>query len=122
MPLFGRQKSQPTLPAARTIPPLNPAIFHSIHVKLIAAGGADSEADIAAGVATAIFNVGNQYLDRVGDGRAARTFQGRFASRSRDDRSAADNMIDWFIAYSPGTQEWLTTLVGRLTDVLSRPA
>jgi len=123
MPLFGRDRAVSAAPrVARTIPTLNPDFFRKIHESLLRNGGTDSQADIAAGVANAIFNTGATYLDRVGDRRGERDFAARFDGRSPTDPGAADAMIDWLLAHDPGTQEFLTTLIGRLSDVLSRPA
>lgn len=122
MPLFGGRKKPVRTPASRSIPRLDPDFYSSIHERLVANGGSDSANEIAYGVGNAIFNKGMDYFDRLGDRRAMREFAGRFEDRSPSDTAAADEMIDYLISHSQESEEWLSTLVGRLDEVLSRPA
>lgn len=121
MAVFGRDRKQPAH-STRDIPTLNPGFYRSVHKALLRNGGSDSEGEIAAGVANAIFNTGRNYLDRVDDRRGLRDFEDRFGFRDAGDRDSADEMLDWLIGRDPGTQDFLGTLLGRLQDVLSRPA
>lgn len=118
--MFGR-KVQPRT-TARTVPTLNPIYYAEIHSALLANGGSDTLADVAAGVANAVFNTAMNYFDKLDDHRAASDFAGRFENSGREDMLSADSMIDFLSAYDAGTQEFITTLLGRLKDVLSKPA
>lgn len=122
MPLFGRKKQEPSSPALRSLPRLDPDFYVSIHERLVANGGTDSAGEIAYGVGNAIFNKGMEYFDRLGDRRAMRDFASQFEGRSPSDMAAADRMIDYLVSHSRESEEWLSTLVSRLDDVLSRPA
>src|SRR4051794_25499396 len=97
---FGKKRVTPQVPArpnSRTIPQLDPGFFTDIHNRLIRNGGTDSEQEIAAGVANAIFNVGSRTLTELNDRRAVRDFNALFEDRSADSPGAADDMIDWLI-------------------------
>jgi hypothetical protein len=72
-------------------------------------------------VGNAVFNTGSRYLKRLGERPAQNEFENLFSVRDPGDRDVADRMIDWLIVYDASTEEFLTTLVGRLQDVLSRP-
>ncbi len=129
MGLFGKNKTrspvQPSRPASRTIPTLEPDYFQSIHVRLAANGGSDSATEIAYGVGTAIFNTALTYFQKTNSSYVKRDFEALFGSRSRDDRGAADRMIDFLIARDPvlaGDSSFLPPLLKRLDEVLSRPA
>jgi hypothetical protein len=123
MPLFGRSKPHAgSSPRWRTVSRLYPNFYTSIHTRLVANGGSDSEAAIAAGVANALYNTAENLLERLDDRRALTELRRKFENRDPQDGSAADRIIDWLVAYSHGTDEWIPTLLGRLDDVLSRPA
>jgi hypothetical protein len=86
-------------------------------------GGNDPPAAIAFGVGNAVFNTINHYLERLGDRKGANVFVGLFGGRTPEETDAADLMIDWITAKEGGkTPEFISTLIGRLGDVLSRPA
>lgn len=46
----------------------------------------------------------------------------RFEDREPSQQAAADDMIAYLIREDRGNEEWITALLGRLSDVLSRPA
>lgn len=121
MPLF-RRKQETTAgpPPDRRIPRLEPTYYEEIHAALHGNGGSDSVADIAFGVANAIENIGHKLLQ--GEPWNARKFDSRFGSHSKEDLSAADEMIDWLIWWDGSAQEPLETVLGRLKEVLSKPA
>lgn len=127
MGLFGKKTAatQPSRPASRTIPTLDPDYFESIHQRLIANGGSLSSTAIAAGVGNAIYNTGSSYLEKTYATRAARDFEALYGDRSQNDRTAADRMIDFLITQDPTIQSgdgaFLATLLTRLNDVLSKP-
>lgn len=128
MGIFGKKQPpvQPPRPANRTISTLEPEYFESIHTRLIANGGSDSSTEIAYGVGNAIFNTGSNYLEKTHASKALRDFEALYGDRSPEDRSAADRMIDFLVTHDSsiqvGESGFLTTLLGRLDDVLSRPA
>ena len=128
MGLFSKKEppSQPPRPASRTLPILEPQFFESIHERLVANGGSDSSTEIAVGVGNAIFNTGMKFLQQTNASKASRDFEALYGDRSPQDRGAADRMIDFLVAHDPSVQSgesgFLGTLIGRLDDVLSRPA
>lgn len=123
MGLFSKRTPavQPPTPATRTIPLLYPEYFDSIHTRLIANGGSNSASEIAVGVANAIFNTAGRVLH----GSDARDFEELYGHTPRNEH-AADRMIDFLITVDAGWQAgeggWIGTLLGRLDEVLSRPA
>lgn len=122
--MFGRRRDRASTGggAVRTIEQLNPAYYERVQQRLrLWSAPDDSLAGVATSTANAIFNVGMSYFDRMGDQRAARAFDERFGNRAAGDMSAADQMIDYLAAYDASTQEFLTTLLGRLEDVAGRP-
>ncbi len=128
MPLFAKKQPpmQPQRPQYRTIPTLEPDYFESIHRRLIANGGSDSATEIAYGVGNAIYNTGSDFLRKVYASRALHDFETLYGHRSSTDRTAADRMIDFLLTHDRNLQSaesgFLTTLLRRLDDVLSRPA
>lgn len=128
MGLFGKKLPpvQPSRPASRTIPTLEPDFFESIHRRLVANGGSDSSTNIAFGVGNAIFNTGSNYLQKTFASKALKDFEALYGDRAPDDRGAADRMIDFLVTHDSSVQSgeggWLGTIVTRLDDVLSRPA
>ena len=125
MGLFGnRTPIQPPRPDARAIPQLDPDYFESIRDRLVGSGGSATVTDVAASVANAIYNTGLRFLQNTNRG-AARDFEKLYEGRGDDDRSAADRMIDFLVAEFPdvqGKDGFVSTLLARLDDVLSRPA
>jgi hypothetical protein len=118
---------QPPTPRTRTIPLLWPDYYASIHERLVANGGSDSPDEIAYGVGNAIFKTGMKALSSGAWGQAAiRDFETLYGDRPADDKLASDHMIDYLVTFNPAWQAgeggWLGTLLGRLDDVLSRPA
>jgi hypothetical protein len=105
---------------------MEPEYFESIHTRLGANGGSDSSTEIAYGVGNAIFNTGSNHLEKTYAAKALRDFEALYGDRSPQDRSAADRMIDFLVTHGSSVQVgeggFLTTLLGRLNDVLSLPA
>ena len=125
MGLFGgRTPVQPPRPDARAIPQLDPEYFDSIRDRLTASGGSATSTEVAASVANAIYNTGIRFL-QSSNRSAARDFQRLYEDRSDGDTGAADRMIDFLVTEYPGAQGrdgFVSTLLARLDDVLSRPA
>lgn len=128
MGIFGKKTppTQPPRPATRTIPQLDPDFFESIQSRLAANGGSESVDNIAFGVGNAIFNTGSKYLQQTYANKQLKDFVALYDDRVPQDRSAADRMVDFLVTYEPTIQSgeagWLGTLLGKLDDVLSRPA
>lgn len=117
--MFGHKKS---LGVTRSIPTLNPDYYIEIHRAITANGGTDTVTEVAAGVANAMYNTGMTYFEKLGDRRARRSFETRFETRARGDVTVADSVIDFLLAYDPSTEEFIRTLLGRLREVLGKPA
>ena len=116
--MFGKKKSQR---AAISIPELFPSFFKDIHEQLIANGGSDTEQEIGFGVGNAIFNQAMNIYERTNDMRHGQAFLRRFDDRDPSQQWAADEMIAYLVREDPANEQWITTLLGRLSDVLSRP-
>jgi len=117
--MFGNRRSKRATPS---IPALYPGFFKDIHERLVANGGSDNEEEIGFGVGNAIFNTAMTRYERMNDVLRGQTFLQRFEDRDPSQQTAADDMIAYLMREDPGNEEWITTLLGRLSDVLSRPA
>ena len=117
--MFGNRRSKR---ATSSIPVLYPGFFQDIHERLVANGGSDTEEEIGFGVGNAIFNTAMSRYERMNDIRRGQTFLERFEDRDPSQQTAADEMIAYLVREDPDNEEWISTLLGRLSDVLSRPA
>jgi hypothetical protein len=117
--MFGNRRSKRATPS---VPVLYPEFFKNIHERLVANGGSDTEEEIGFGVGNAIFNTAMSRYERMNDIRRGQTFLERFEDRDPSQQTAADEMIAYLVREDPDNEEWISTLLGRLSDVLSRPA
>lgn len=117
--MFGNRKSKRATPS---IPVLYPGFFKDIHDRLAANGGSETEEMIGFGIGNAIFNVAMGRYQESNDMRRGQAFLQRFEDREPSQHTAADDMIAYLVREDPRNAEWISTLLERLSDVLSRPA
>jgi hypothetical protein len=107
--------------SARTIPHLNPSYYQELEVLIESWGGSEAFNGIAFGVGNAVFNTGCKILTSFDQRADLRRFVAAFENRHTNDVEAADKMIDYLVTVAPESNELLTTLLGRLREVYSRP-
>jgi hypothetical protein len=101
---------------------LNPDFFDEIHANLVRNGGSDSASEIAAGVATALFNTAMDVYQRSGDSFRGGAFLKQFDNRDPQDKGVADRIVSWQLLESKQNAQWINTLLDRLYRVFSQPA
>lgn len=113
--MFGKKK-QPQ------ISKLNPWSYQRVQVSLESHGIEESIENISFAFGNAIYNTAMNYFHESGRIVPGGAFERKFTDRTPANVSAADEMVEFLLFDSKKNAEWLSTLIGRLEEVLSRPA
>lgn len=100
---------------------LNPESYQRIRIALASHGIDESVENISLAFGNAIFKAAVRYFELTGRVIHRSAFEQKFADRSSVDVTAPDQMVEFILRGRRKHAEWLSTLIERLEDVLSRP-